>query len=509
VSIFDEILQDLPIQPKEPYWQKHRRIERVRLRRVEEVVGSTDDVRRIQDACRHNEYALVSCSGDNPQVIVLGYTHPGNKIQQLDAIIAILKEILRDGDRVMMEGTRGEVNRKQSTSQGVKIRQGLKHRRFRISYNDDPRLLVEIRMQRMCIGIRGSVDGRTEIEELKIHALNRERDRLFCLDPATGLVPVAQRSAIDEVQLGPSNRVFQLIGYGHIVQGYLESHLKQAGVPYHIYVPFEYAKSDMRELSDVPDMEGVRLGWIQLIHELGYIGRNRRLLALLDEKFGWDGWLRGHTYGKALLTKSQALKLYEQSYFHFLKRNPGLLDWLSSTASEVYDNDVSNVSSGMDYDIQETEAAHYQDIAVRRALHRLGRRFQGDHLLQIRGVESEGYRLNPGQVPFLKPDLIHSTDEKQWYEKGSIEDFYQSNKVVVVDPARLVLSPEYVGPEGTYFKYDDHTYYLQRKEDLRTLYRMKGSRVRGLFNAERKKYVRLTHQPFQTMEAHQKSGESR
>ena len=94
----------------------------------------------------------------------------------------------------------------------------------------------------------------------------------------------------------------------------------------------------------------------------------------------------------------------------------------------------TNVQSGLDYSIQEDTASHLHDIAVRNAVSRLGREFSGDHLVEIRGHTSEGYRLNPGQVPFHLPDkvLLPSQSAGTWWKSHSIEDFWQSNKVLVV-----------------------------------------------------------------------------
>src|SRR5262249_45053712 len=90
--------------------------------------------------------------------------------------------------------------------------------------------------------------------------------------------------------------------------------------------------------------------------------------------------------------------------------------------------------SGLDYHKQECPAIHLQDIAVRRCLKRLNRSFQGDHLVQIRGQDSEGFRLNPGKVPFHDPDgiLRPSLAHEAWWEEDSIEDFWQSNKILQV-----------------------------------------------------------------------------
>ena len=124
--------------------------------------------------------------------------------------------------------------------------------------------------------------------------------------------------------------------------------------------------------------------------------------------------------------------LYEDAYHAHLQRSPAELEWLVQTASEVFDNSDSNVLSGLDYSVQEAPSTHLQDIALRRCLVRLGRHFEGDHLLEIRGRGSEGYRLNPGEVPFHRPELILHPQARSWWRPDSVESFWQSNKILQV-----------------------------------------------------------------------------
>jgi len=64
---------------------------------------------------------------------------------------------------------------------------------------------------------------------------------------------------------------------------------------------------------------------------------------------------------------------------------------------------------------------------------RLGKEFNGNHLVEIRGHNSEGYALNPGQVAFHLPHMIMQPEFKDdWMNLGSIESFWQSNKIVQI-----------------------------------------------------------------------------
>lgn len=172
----------------------------------------------------------------------------------------------------------------------------------------------------------------------------------------------------------------------------------------------------------------------------GYAGARRDALVRANDKaFGPGQWAIAYQWGERVVDRAFALGLYEDAYVEHLRATPGDLEWLLETASNVYDTAESNVASGLDYAVQETAATHLQDIAVRRAVARLGRTFGGTRLVQIRGHESEGYRLNPGRVPFHHPDKIRRDDAApplpgDWCLPDSIEAFWQLNKVLVVSP---------------------------------------------------------------------------
>jgi len=68
----------------------------------------------------------------------------------------------------------------------------------------------------------------------------------------------------------------------------------------------------------------------------------------------------------------------------------------------------------------------------------MGRWFKGNHLMHVRWKDSEGFRINPGVVPFHFPELIVPGEIKDyggkgiWWYANTIEDFYQRNKVLQV-----------------------------------------------------------------------------
>jgi nicotinate (nicotinamide) nucleotide adenylyltransferase len=167
----------------------------------------------------------------------------------------------------------------------------------------------------------------------------------------------------------------------------------------------------------------------------GYAGGQAALKqAELTRRYGPGNWRLGYQWHDAMITREQALEKYAEAYFVHLDKHPEVVEWLVKTAKEVYDTAPSNVDAGTDFLVQEGPATHLQDIAVRQALERLGRKFEGGKLVQIRGKSTPGYRLNPGIVLFHEPDAILQPELDGWWQEGTIESFWQSNKVLQVRP---------------------------------------------------------------------------
>lgn len=179
----------------------------------------------------------------------------------------------------------------------------------------------------------------------------------------------------------------------------------------------------------------------------GYFGRRRdEIVDGYNQRYGPGNWRlvwrevtpegadKGRAIGQDCELSLACRSFYQYSYVEYLRANPDLLDWICSYG-ECIDNAPTNVKSGRDYTIQESFSTHIQDIAVRNALYILGRVFEGpaDKILVIRSKDSEGYRIGPGNVPYWDPSLIRQPSLcPDWANVGSVEDFWQSNKVLQV-----------------------------------------------------------------------------
>jgi hypothetical protein len=152
-----------------------------------------------------------------------------------------------------------------------------------------------------------------------------------------------------------------------------------------------------------------------------------------DERYGEGNWRIAWVYGAQVIPFKHACLVYEDAYYHDSFKRRDLWTILIQTASDVYDSNVSNVNSGFDYLKQETDSTHLQDIAIRRVIMRRGWDFQGEELVQIRSHDDFwGEMLSPGKVPFHNIPAIKEPPLTGWWDEDTIEDFYQSNKVLQI-----------------------------------------------------------------------------
>lgn len=465
-------------------------MDRIRTRkyRILKSNSLTKSQQRYVDLCP--EYGLYSYNGNEPQVLLFGINHVTQIPLDKDDFVSCLEKIVEDGDVITSEGSNGDVdieNPKDKLSK--QIVSSLKDKNFRLVYNDDMRIVIQSLV--LTSNVRNEKDQSIVEQAYKEHFEKCDiRDYKFCY---------GKRGIVNMLNEPGVNKVIQWVGTAHLSYGQIEKYLKAEGISYMMFIHKPLTRTNLlNEITDFKDMKFIKNEWIALIDELGYVGK-RKICEELDERFGTFNWARAFIYDGQIIRKERMLELYEEGYFHFLSNNKNLLEWLVLTASEVYDNAESNVNSGLDYSIQECNSVHFQDIAVRNVLKRLGKKFKGDHLVEIRGYESEGYVLNPGKVPFYEFHKIIESSVKSWWDKGSIEDLYQSNKVLMVNPDNLFVAPVIIGPEGIYFAHTKQSYYLPTKGNNKRLMHKSGRAVRRLMHESKgvyKKFDKLEPKPY-------------
>ena len=65
--------------------------------------------------------------------------------------------------------------------------------------------------------------------------------------------------------------------------------------------------------------------------------------AVLDARFGADGWRLGHVVRGRIVSQAEAILEYEAAYRAFLLANRPLVAFLAEHCGNVYDNAVENV----------------------------------------------------------------------------------------------------------------------------------------------------------------------
>lgn len=188
---------------------------------------------------------------------------------------------------------------------------------------------------------------------------------------------------------------------------------------------------------------------VNIVSRPGYFGKRRTEITLqLDHDY--PGWQECWQIGNLIFNFEEAVMLYDDAYWYHLRANPDLMIWVTSFG-ECYDSDRSNIACGITHD-PHVSPRHIQDVSVRRALLRLGVYFKQylgkDHtlyqekqLLHIRGPESNGYCLMPGNIKFHLPHLIEknikSENMPNWIKPNTVEAFWQANKVIVLPKIML------------------------------------------------------------------------
>ena len=172
--------------------------------------------------------------------------------------------------------------------------------------------------------------------------------------------------------------------------------------------------------------------WITQVSRPGYLGKKRdEIHKFWDETHGKGNWRLIWKFGEVEFEFLGVCAVYEDAYFNFLSSHPEVTEQLVKEAVNVFDDEESNVHSLLDYNKQETKRTHVQDIAIRRSLVRMGRWFKGGELIRIRqekGKHPLSMTLSPGKVVFHRPDLIEKPELAGWWDAGSVESFYQSNR---------------------------------------------------------------------------------
>tara|TARA_Y100000310_G_scaffold336995_1_gene422953 strand:- start:12325 stop:12861 length:537 start_codon:yes stop_codon:yes gene_type:complete len=149
--------------------------------------------------------------------------------------------------------------------------------------------------------------------------------------------------------------------------------------------------------------------------------------------YGKGNWRKAWTFEEKIIDKLRVFKICEDAYYADSIAREKIWTKLLTEAKEIYDMLPEEVDSGLDYKKQH-KFTRFHDICIRNVLIRRGWKFKGEKIQKIRwNKENPNWfseNFDPGKVKFHLPKLICKPNLTGWWNKNSVEDFYQSNKVL-------------------------------------------------------------------------------
>lgn len=178
-----------------------------------------------------------------------------------------------------------------------------------------------------------------------------------------------------------------------------------------------------------------KITW-QTISRPGQTGKNKtKIYTERDQLYGEGNWRQAWEFDGRIYTKPAVFKICEEAYYEYALNNRDQWLKLLALAKDVYDYSKDEVASGCDYSKQ-LHYTRFHDICIRNVVKRMGWEFTGTKLVQIRWDANNPKpfldQFDPGQVAFHKPELITKPSLKGFWKENTVEDFYQSNKVLQI-----------------------------------------------------------------------------
>ncbi len=187
--------------------------------------------------------------------------------------------------------------------------------------------------------------------------------------------------------------------------------------------------------------------WLTLEHP-GYLGKlKEEKYALWNEQFGDGNWRLAWELanGEVLDFERVFWMVYVAGYTHHFRMNLDQANFLTQNYAFAYDKDkLSRPEAFNPYALYEKPnvSNQFHHVALNLALEWfLAMPFQGRRPIQVREgkpgtaleKQPEGYQWSPGRIATTRPELIPAINlEGIWWQKGTIEDLYQTAKVLQI-----------------------------------------------------------------------------
>lgn len=185
----------------------------------------------------------------------------------------------------------------------------------------------------------------------------------------------------------------------------------------------------------------------QVVEKPGYEGKRKDQNQLSrNQQYGEDNWRYSWQLadGQVLDYLGIIWKIYIPGYTKYFHQHPMEAARITDKYAYGYDIDLCTKEQAFDpYALYNVPGRpnQFHHVAFNMALEwGYGRAFRGNEPLQVRAGKPEtdtktwpsGWYWHPGRIPAPRPDLIPQPAIKGWWNPNSIEDVYQSAKVIEV-----------------------------------------------------------------------------
>lgn len=202
-----------------------------------------------------------------------------------------------------------------------------------------------------------------------------------------------------------------------------------------------------KERSDKEDTS--KINWTT-IDKPCYFGKSREEQEKVwDEKYGKGNWrLAWETPQDTVLTFDGIIQEYIEGYVEYFRQHPNEAKLITDNYSYAYDKEIVTKKEAFNPHAlyqKPGKANQFHHAALNITLEKvLEIPFKGKEPIKVRAgkpgtpVEEwpSGWKWHPGRIPCVHPEMINNmTCPNQWWEKGSIEDLYQSDKVLQIKKA--------------------------------------------------------------------------
>lgn len=188
-----------------------------------------------------------------------------------------------------------------------------------------------------------------------------------------------------------------------------------------------------------------KTNWVTISH-LSYLGKSKdEQYAIWDKEYGKDNWqIAWQLATGEVLGFDQIFQHYVDGYILYFNNHLSEAQFLTDNYSYGYDKDpITKEEAFNPYALVNVlgRPNQFHHAALNIALEfYLNLEFKGQEPIQVREGKPNtdpatwpvGWRWSPSRIPATHPELIPLTNISSWWQKGSIEDLYQSAKILQI-----------------------------------------------------------------------------